>query len=287
MKNFALSVVLILFALEIFSQCANDSNIYRFDYAGHSYEVVMEMQIWPDAAACALERGGYLVDISSQAEQDAVFDAIISGAGVSPTYTTISNGGGIAYVWIGATDNETEGTWLWDGDNDASGTNFWTGEGANGAGTGAAIGGAYINWGGAGSGIPNEPDDYGAGQDCGAIGLTGWPSGTTVLGDTGEWNDIQGTSLCYYVIEYDYILAINENTDAGMVLYPNPAANELQIELPMPGTYLIKVFDPKGSLIMQQNSEAIALIDISSLATGVYFVEAVGELNFRGSFIKQ
>lgn len=278
---------MLLFVLSLFSQCASDTNIYRFDYAGHSYEVVREVVTWTNAATCAVVRGGYLVEISSQAEQDAVFDAIITGAGVSPTYTSISNGGGIAYVWIGATDATTEGTWLWDGDNNGAGTNFWTGEGANGAGTGAAVGGAYINWGGTGAGTPNEPDDYGSAQDCGAIGLTGWPSGTSMLGDTGEWNDLQPGSACYYVIEYDYILSIDEEVDEGMILFPNPAANELQVELPMPGKYLYKIFDRKGSLIMQQNSEAIALIDISSLVTGIYFVEAVGEFNFRGSFIKQ
>lgn len=287
MKKLVLNIFLFFLTVNLFSQCASDTNIYRFDYAGHSYEVVMEMQIWPDAAACAIERGGYLVEISSQAEQDAVYDGITSGAGVSPTYTSIANGGGIAYVWIGATDNETEGTWLWDGDNDASGTNFWTGEGANGTGTGAAVGGAFIYWGGTGAGTPNEPDDYGAGQDCGAIGLAGWPSGTTTLGDTGEWNDILGTSLCYYVIEYDYIISVEENNDEGMLLYPNPADDVLQIELPVSGKYVFNIYDRKGSLVLQQNSEAIALIDISSLVSGLYYIDAIGDFNFRGSFVKQ
>ena len=74
------------------------------------------MKTFSDAAAYAVERGGYLVEINSLEEQNTVFDAIINGAVVSPNYITISNGGGIAYVWIGATDNFAEGTWLWDGD---------------------------------------------------------------------------------------------------------------------------------------------------------------------------
>lgn len=287
MKKSVFHAFLFLLTVNLFSQCASNTNIYRFDYAGHSYEVVMEVQSWADAAACAVERGGYLVEIDSQVEQDTIFDRIINGAGVSPKYTSISNGGGIAYVWIGASDLAQEGAWIWDGDNNGSGVNFWNGEGANGAGGGSAFGGAYINWGGTSVGAPNEPDDYGSGQDCAAIGLTGWPSGTTMLGNAGEWNDIQCTSLCYYVIEYDYILSNEEEQiEEGMLLLPNPAANELQIELPVPGDYQYRIFDRNGELVMQQNSGAIALIDISGLSAGLYFVEAAGEFFFSGSFLK-
>ena len=90
-------------------------------------------------------------------------------------------GGGIAYVWIGATDQQTEGTWLWDGNNDNTGGNFWIGQGTNGSGNGAAVGGAFFYWGGTSTGTPNEPDDYANAQDHAAIGLAGWPSGTNLL----------------------------------------------------------------------------------------------------------
>ncbi len=199
-------ILLILFTLlitNVFSQCADTSNIFEFTFNGKNYEVVKELKSWDAAAACAVERGGYLVEINDQAEQDAVYDAIINGAGVSPTYISISNGGGIAYVWIGATDKDVEGTWLWDGDNDNAGINFWDGEGAAGAGNGTPVGGAYNNWGGSSTGTIKEPDNWGTGQNQAAIGLAGWPSGTTILGIPGEWNDINGTNAIYYVIEYD------------------------------------------------------------------------------------
>ncbi len=46
------------------------------------------------------QRGGYLVEIGSQGEQDAVWKAI-RDAGVSSSYTSVNDGGGVAYVWIG------------------------------------------------------------------------------------------------------------------------------------------------------------------------------------------
>jgi len=184
--------------------CASPANIYGFSYDGKNYEVVKEMKTWVNAAACAVERGGYLVHINDQAEQDAIYDAIVNGAAVPPSYTVVPDGGGVAYVWIGATDKQVEVAWLWDGDNNGSGDNFWNGQGTAGTGGGSAVGGAFFNWGGTSTGIPNEPDDFNANQDAAAIALAGWPSGTTMLGIAGEWNDISITNSIYFVIEIDY-----------------------------------------------------------------------------------
>ena len=72
-----------------------------------------------------------------------------------------------------------------------------------------------------------------------------------------------------------------------MLLFPNPADNELQIELPVPGDYEFRIFDRNGALVIQQSSGAIALIDISALSAGLYFVEAAGEFFFSGTFVRQ
>ncbi len=108
-----------------------------------------------------------MVEINNVEEQNAIYGAIINGAGVSSTHVTISNGGGIAYVSIGATDKILEGTWAWDGNEDSSGINFLSGQGANGANDRVVVDDAYINWGGTSAGAAKEPDDYGA------IGLAG------------------------------------------------------------------------------------------------------------------
>ena len=181
---------------------------YSFTIGDTSYKLVTTQRDWASASADAVQQGGYLVEINDSAEQDAIWQAI-QDSGISMTYTSVGDGGGIAYVWIGATDKAGEGTWLWDGDNDNNGENFWNGQGAWGSGNGSAVNGAYYNWGGTNTGTPNEPDDYGSNQDAGAIGLEPWPAAG--MGNiAGEWNDIAITNSLYYIIEFD-ANAIDEN----------------------------------------------------------------------------
>ncbi|MEZ5073019.1 MAG: hypothetical protein R2751_19250 [Bacteroidales bacterium] len=136
--------------------------------------------------------------------------------------------GGIAYVWTGGADQAEEGTWLWDGNNDGDGDHFWTGEGSYGIGGGSAEEGAYVNWGGSSAGTVQEPDNFGAtGQNALALGLAGWPAGTTALGIAGEWNDLALNSAIYYIIEYTTASApgTEPRTTDGIDpirIYPNP-----------------------------------------------------------------
>lgn len=267
MKNILITLGIILISISTFAQCVSESNVYSFTYDGRNYEVVKEMKTWVDAATCAVERGGYLAEIEDVAEHNAIYDAIINGAGVSPTYVSISNGGGIAYVWIGATDTNSEGVWLWDGNGDNVGDNFWNGEGANGAGGGDVEAGYFVNWGGNSDETWNEPDDYGAGQDCGAIGLAGWPSGTSNLGAAGEWNDIIGTSQVYFVIEYD-ANAINNSNKPELKIFPNPAKDFIKIDVD--GFKSAEIVDVLGNSVVLSKD---ATVDLSSLSKGVYFVQ--------------
>jgi uncharacterized repeat protein (TIGR02543 family) len=170
----------------------------------HTYTVVKELKNWADAAADAVSRGGYLVEIGSQEEQDAVYKAI-RDAGVSTTYTSVGDGGGIAYVWIGAKATVVFRAWMWNGAGATTGTFpvFW-----NGNANGSAVNGSYVNWGGKSKGRFNEPDNFTDsslapnGQDAAAIGLASWPRGaSSPLGVAGEWNDIASTNKIYYVVE--------------------------------------------------------------------------------------
>lgn len=64
------------------AQCANSINIYNFTNGSTRYELVKEKKTWANAAACASERGGFLVQIDSSSEQSAVYSAILA-SGVS------------------------------------------------------------------------------------------------------------------------------------------------------------------------------------------------------------
>ncbi len=261
------------FTVNGFAQCADPSNIYSFEAGGKSYDVVMEQKTWIDAAACAKELGGYLADILNAEEQTAVFDGIVNGAGVSDTYTEVLNGGGIAYVWIGATDKEVEGKWIWDGDDNKLGLNFWKGQGANGDNDGVAVDEAYSNWGGTGAGTANEPDNFGeGGQDYAAMGLSGWPKGSALLGNTGEWNDIQGSGELYFVVKYDTaeipVVRIPEYHPSDLQIYPNPAKGVLNIEAT--DIQQLEIFDLTGRLM---GSYIHSPVDVSRFEKGAYLLK--------------
>lgn len=273
MKSFLLLMALVCISLNLGAQCLDSANVYSFTYGGRNYEVVKELRSWSYAAACAVERGGHLVEINDLDEQNAVYSAITTGAGIPANYTAVPNGGGIAYIWIGATDQLTEGIWLWDGNNDNSGLHFWSGQGANGAGNGTPIAGSYHNWGGKSTGTVKEPDNYGSNQSHAAMALAGWPSGTTLLGITGEWNDIIGTSSIYYVIEYDAPIGFRPGHSLPYNIYPNPTQGIIHIE----GNFLsIALLDQMGRCIDVQENVMNPSIDISPYPGGVFFLRMQG-----------
>ena len=273
-KNFGYSV-----------RCIADeySTSYHFEFDNTEYEIVMDKKTWEDAAADAVAKNGFLVEVNSQEEQDAIYDAIVNGAGIADDYTTVNDGGGIAYVWIGATDKASEGIWLWDGDNDSEGINFWTGQGANGSGNGVAINGAYNNWGGTSTGTANEPDDYLNNQDAGAIALAGWPAGTTMLGVANEWNDIDLNNELYYIIEYENTSDVdNEYLLQTITVYPNPANEKIIIS--NKNQQLIKRVELSNILghivyLWEQEIGFKHEIDLTNQNKGVYLLNIYGSDN--------
>ncbi len=165
------------------AQCLDTNNVYSFNYAGSNYELVRENKTWVEAAACAVQRGGYLAEINDAAEQGVVYNEIMMNGGITASNTVAPDGGNASYVWIGGTDRGAEGVWLWDGNNDGIGPQFW-----QGTTSGNPVGGLYNNWG-------NEPDDWN-GQDGLGLAITDWP-----LGVSGQWNDVDDANTLYYLIE--------------------------------------------------------------------------------------
>ena len=240
-------------------QCVGDeANVYSFTYNGANYEIVKENLYWANAATCASVRGGYLAEINSQEEQDTIFYHV-NLAGITASNTVAPDGGGASYLWIGGNDIAVEGEWLWDGDYTGSSTQFW-----QGTTTGSPVGGLYNNWG-------NEPDNFGTGQDGLGFAYTNWP-----LGVAGQWNDVDDSNNLYYIIEYPAgSNNIEESEDTGLKIYPNPANDVINIQLPSnasPNTNF-KLYSLTGELIIQEDVlSAGNVISVADLPDGIYFV---------------
>lgn len=164
-----------------------------FTIEGRPYRLVTTERTFAGAEADAISKGGHLVHIDSQAENDAIFAAISAAV---PTNSTASDGGGAVYVWIGGTET-SEGSYAW---VDSTPIPFWTG-----GKTGSAPAGQYANWGrGTVSSSGPEPDNFNSTQNRAAMAITAWPSsGATKIGQPGQWNDIRDNNTLVYVIEFD------------------------------------------------------------------------------------
>jgi hypothetical protein len=278
-KFFLLFMALILSGtLRILGQCADPANIYHFTFNSKDYMIVKEKKTWANASLCAVELGGYMAEINSVLEQDAIYDEITTGAAISPNYTTVPDGGGVAYIWIGATDQVAEGSWVWDGNNDGLGFLFWVGEGNAGAGGGHPVAGSYVNWGGTSTGTYHEPDNYGGNQDVAAIALRGWPSGSGTLGIEGEWNDISPANTLYFVVEKENTSGIyNGNNAKPLYIYPNPVKDKATIKVNRNNLTVISLslFNLTGSELMSQNYKGATsvVLNLEQLAKGYYYVK--------------
>lgn len=273
MKKLILTSLFTFASLLTFAQC-NFNSVYNFSFNGHNYIVVKDYKSWTAAAACAVSQGGYLVEINDTLENIAVYNAITSGAHISSTYTSVVDGGGTAYVWIGAHD-VVEGTWIWDGDNDNIGTIFFNGEGSNGMNNGMVVGNAFANWGNKGLGF-TEPDNYMANQDCAAMALSGWPSGVGFLGSTSQWNDLSESNSLYYVIEKPFSTGVS-NMELPLYSLSKISANEWCIIGEKSEPALIEVLDASGKNVHVPMSALH--FNTESLSTGVYLVKIVSSNN--------
>lgn len=263
-----------VFTVNAQTSCASAVNIYSFTFNGTTYEVVKEAKTWTAAAACAVQRGGSLVEINSQGEQTAVYNGIVS-AGVASNYSPVGDGGGASYVWIGATDKFNEGSWIWDGNNDAMGSNFWNGQGLAGAGNGTVVLSQFVNWGGKSNSSIKEPDDFNSNQDGAAMAVSAWPYGIA-----GEWNDIALTNSIYYVIEYNNTLGIRSNEQlASLQIFPNPTKEKIEVT----STIEIKKIEVRavdGKIVREVNAvKKIEIIDLTGLTNGIYFVDVTTKDN--------
>ena len=116
-----------------------------FNYNGHTY-LLTTTGTWQEAQAQAQSLGGNLVTVNNQGEQDWL----------------VTTFGGSERLWIGFTDEVTEGQFKW----------------VNGETS------TYTNW------FPGEPNDYGN-EDYVEINF----------GGAGKWNDLSSTSSLRGIVE--------------------------------------------------------------------------------------
>lgn len=250
--------------------------MYSFTFQGKKYAVVQELKTWREAGTCAATLNYDLVHINDSAEQQAVVNAIVNGAMIANNYTVVPDGGGIAYLWIGASDMAQEGTWRWDGNSDSAGVIFWTGQGNAGSGNGQAVSNSYHNWGGATrANGPDEPDNFQGQQHAAGLALRAWP-----FGKAYEWNDIRASNRLYFVLEHVSTLGKAEQaaTAAPLSLYPNPSAQGGRVTVHNPRQKQLEsasLFSLSGKLLWQQSLQASAVdipLDLSHVPVGSYLL---------------
>lgn len=233
------------------AQCASESNIYTFTYNGKNYEVVKENKTWTLAAACAVERGGYLAEINDAAENSAIYSELSSNAGITASNTVAPDGGGASYLWIGGNDLASEGVWIWDGANTGSGPQFW-----QGTSSGNPVGGLYNNWG-------NEPDNWNE-QDGLGLAISDWPYGVA-----SQWNDVDDGNTLYFVIEHDSSTYLKEGSNS-IEIGPNPTNDFIRVM--GPNLKNASILNGTGSLVKQCIELNDNLIDMSDLNEGIYLL---------------
>lgn len=283
MKLFFISRFVMLFTtiFIILTSCSKAQDKYSFTFEGKNYEIIMQKMSWKDAAAYAVQNNGYLVQIDSKEEQDAIYEAIIN-SGIPTNYQIVFDGGGVSYIWIGATDYRQEGKWIWDGDDDGNGINFWNGEGLAGSGNGSKVGDSFVNWGGASKGSYNEPDNFNGNQHCAAIALSGWPANISSLGIAGEWNDINMNNQLYFIVEYDNSSGMNENINNGdKCLYKYCDNSNTLFLMNLYNYNNILIYNSIGSLLFNKKLENINdyVLDLSEYSSGIYLISLT---NYKG-----
>lgn len=254
-RNLPLLAFLML-SLDGIAQCAAPQNVFAFTYEGKTYEIIKENKTWVNAAACAVSRGGYLAEVNSLEENNAIFNQLAL-AGVDPGDTPATDGFS-SYVWLGGNDISSEGNWVWNGNNDTTTTAFW-----QGTASGSAVNGNFTNWG-------NEPDNWGtgSGQDGLGMAVIDWP-----LGTAGHWNDVKHTNALFFVVEYDTTAATNIAPKAVVSLYPNPATDVVKVTTDAP-VKTISLYTMAGQKVKQVHyyGRAAAEISVAGLLSGVYIV---------------
>ncbi|SRX72273.1 T9SS type A sorting domain-containing protein [Aequorivita antarctica] len=137
--------------------------------------------------------------------------------------------------------------------------------------------------------IGGEGNEYGGSsiQTTDGDFITAGSSNSNISGDKTE-NSRGGYD--YWIIKHDSTLGVGENTFATtMSIYPNPVSNILQINTQDITINQINIYSVLGSRVRQLDVEAVSpTVDVSSLASGVYYVQLYSGKNVAlKKFVKE
>ena len=159
---------------------ASNPNHHSFTTGKNNFTLVSFAKSYQDAVDYASGMGGKLASLNSSTKFEGFYNAISKVISTDNlTVTTASDGGNSKYVWLGATDQLSEGNWIWENGNEMN----------------------FEKWGSGALG--SEPDNF-YNQDALAIGLENWPSGSpdgTGFGSAGYWNDLDINNELFFVVE--------------------------------------------------------------------------------------
>ena len=107
------------------------------------------------------------------------------------------------------------------------------------------------------------------------------PDGTYTITMTAT-DEYGNVSTCTFELTVETILGVDSNNlDAGLALYPNPADNVVNlVNKTNISLEKMMIYDINGKLVSQTDLRAmqgVKAVDVSSLASGVYMVQIIGD----------
>jgi|GEM_PF-4392891 len=178
--------------------CRGSHGNYSFICNQKRYELVKERLSYSNAVAYAQDHGARLAEITTEAEQTCIFNAITHDGGLNTTYVKCDDGGGISYVWTGI--DTIKKKVLFDSLKNVPTGKNWVCERAS-------LGYSYSNWASEQQKIEHEEGKFKVGIKATAIALSDWTGekdqlGNEIKGKAGQWNDINANYRLYFVIVY-------------------------------------------------------------------------------------
>ncbi len=168
-------------------------------FSGHYYEFVANQMTWANAKTNAgsmsyFGRQGYLVNITSEAENNYINTLIGSNSWIGATDNFAQINAAVGYTKY-ANQSASEGQWHWV-TGPEKGTKIRTGNASTAEKPGVAVSGIYQNWNSSSTYASNEPNDVWGN------GYPGEEDYGHMYASTGKWNDFPATKKISSIVEY-------------------------------------------------------------------------------------